>query len=84
MGNWTSKIKVKHLLTQDEDLETVQANMSAVADVLSNDRDWNRFRHLHKFRQIPPGDDFFGPADYANKLLDYMYDYADDNGIWIE
>jgi hypothetical protein len=84
MAQWTHKTKIKHLLTEDDSHEAVQAEMNAIADVLTTDRAWLRFRHLESFRKIPAGDDFFGPVDYANKLLNYMYDYANDNRIWIE
>ncbi len=87
MPRWTSRVKVKHLLEhEDESHEATQRSMSAIADALAAshafdyfDRDW-----LAKMRNIPQGDAFFIPADYANKLLDRMYDFADMHGIWIE
>ncbi len=87
MPRWTSKVKVKHLLEhEDESHEATQRSMSAIADVLEAspafnyfDRDW-----LAKMRAIPQGDDFFSPVDYANKLLDRMYDFADMHDIWID
>ena len=39
---------------------------------------------VSKFRAIPHGDEVLGPRDYANRLLDFMYHYADDRRIWIE
>jgi hypothetical protein len=83
MARWNYHVKIKHLLTEDEDFETVQANMNAIADVLEKEPCFRRFYDLAKFRQIPPGDDIFGPVDYANRLLDWMYNYADDERIWI-
>jgi hypothetical protein len=82
--NWRDRVRVKHLFTDDEDHETVQATMTAVADVLVAARCFRGFRDLPKFRAIPQGDDVFGPIYYANRLLDAMYNYADDNRIWIE
>ena len=87
MPRWTSKVKVKHLLEhEDESHEATQRSMSAIADVLEAspafnyfDRDW-----LAKMRDIPQGDEFFSPTDYANKMLDRMYDFANMYGIWIE
>lgn len=84
MAQWNHKVKIKHLLTEGEDHATVQADMNAVADALTTDRHFIRFRWLERFRNIPQGDDLFSPLDYANRLLDYLYDYADDNRIWIE
>jgi len=81
--SWRAKVKVKHLFTEDEDHESVQKNMNEVADALENSRQFLGF-NTKRFRAIPAGDDFFKPTDYANKLLGDMYDYADQNRIWIE
>jgi hypothetical protein len=83
MGNWIHRVKIKHLFTEKEDYESIQESMNAIADVLKRSGCFFRF-DLKKFRNIPKGDEVFGPADYANKLLARMYDYADDNQIWIE
>ena len=83
MPGWDHRVKVKHLFTEDEDWESVQASMNAVADVLEKAPCFKSFSSLHSFRKIPEGDDIFGPVDYANRLLDRMYDYADDYRIWI-
>ena len=87
MTRWTSKVKIKHLLEHnDESLEATQRSMNAIADVLEASPAFNYFdrRWLAKMRDIPQGDDLFGPADYANNLLDRMYDFADSHGIWID
>jgi len=85
MTNWESKVKVKHLLTDREDHRSVQASMNAIADVLEKLPEWYGFRRtLKKFHAIPKGDDVFGPAAYSNKLLDKMYDYANECRIWVE
>jgi hypothetical protein len=34
MAHWNSKVKIKHLLTDGEGHEEVQANMNAIADVM--------------------------------------------------
>ena len=86
MTRWTSKVAIKHLLEHDDEShEATQRSMIAIANALENapafacfDRDW-----IEKMRNIPQGDDFFSPVDYANKLLDRMYDFADSHGIWI-
>jgi hypothetical protein len=41
-------------------------------------------RLIERMRNIPAGDDVVPPVDYANRLLDKVYDFADDNRIWIE
>lgn len=79
---WNSKVRIKHLFTEAEDHAAVQACMNEVADVLDASSAFQGFSTA-KFRKIPEGDEFFGPADYADKLLGQMYDYADDCRIWI-
>jgi hypothetical protein len=80
---WRHQVKIKHLLTEEEDHEAVQASMNSIADVLDQATCfW--FFPVNKFRSIPEGDAVFGPVDYANKLLDAMYTYADKRKIWIE
>ena len=79
---WNSKVKVKHLFTEKEDHKSVQASMSAVADVLDTSPVFAMF-DTRGFRNISKGDGVFGPADYANRLLERMYDYADLWRIWI-
>jgi hypothetical protein len=80
---WRQKVKIKHLLTEDEDHESIQASMNGIADILDQAPCFWLFS-TQKFRKIPEGDDVFGPVDYGNKLLDTMYDYADQHRIWIE
>lgn len=79
---WKRKIKIKHLFTEKEDWESVQKSMNDVADVL--DKESWFFFNTKKFRNIPKNNKYITPVEYANKLLDKMYDYADANGIWIE
>ena len=83
MARWIHKVKVKGLFTEMEDHASVQASMNAIADVLSKEVSFYLF-NLKPFRNIPKGDAVFGPIDYANKLLDQMYDFADYHRIWIE
>jgi len=71
-------------MTEDEDHESVQKSMSAIADVLVKEPSFVAFGGIHKFMKIPKGDEYFGPADYANKLIDVLYNYADEHRIWIE
>tara|TARA_R110000868_G_scaffold21307_3_gene88528 strand:- start:1921 stop:2151 length:231 start_codon:yes stop_codon:yes gene_type:complete len=76
-------VKVKHCFSVDESLDGVRRDMAAVADALENSPAFHAFDKT-PFRNIPEGDEVFKPLDYANKLLDRMYDYADRNRIWIE
>lgn len=82
MTNWRKKIAIKHLLTEKEDLASVQERMNKVADVLSSHFEFRSL--LKKLRKIPKGDEFFKPVDYANKILDELYSIADEYSIWIE
>jgi hypothetical protein len=83
---WNSRVQIKHLLTEGEDLASVQRNMNAIADVIDSSSAFILFpqRLIERMRNIPAGDDVVPPVDYANRLLDKVYDFADDNRIWIE
>ena len=85
---WAHKIALKYLYTDKEDHETIQAVMNNIADAIDRDREEHFFMWLgfntKPFRSIPEGDSFFGPVDYANVLLNRLYDYADQMRIWIE
>lgn len=83
MANWRTKVKIRHLFTEKEDYESVQESMNKVADVLEATGAFKYF-DTKKFRKIKKGDEVVGPVDYANKLLNRMYNYADDNLIWID
>lgn len=83
MPNWTHRVQLKHLFCKEEDHESIQTTMNAIADIIGEHRCFDNFC-VEDFREIPQGDQFFGPADYANKMLDAMYDYADENRIWID
>ena len=82
---WLHHVKVKHLLTPGTSHAEVQQNMNDIADVLEKTECFARFKDsLPRFRRIPVGDDVFAPEDYANKLLDEMYNFADIHLIWME
>ena len=80
---WIYKVSIKHLLTKEENHKAIQNSMNKIADVLSKEPCFKYFNYK-KFRKIPKGNSYFKPVDYANKLINRMYDYADANGIWIE
>ena len=81
--SWNSRVNVKHLFTDKSSHSEIQKSMSAIADVLKRSRCFNEFE-LDDFYNIPKGDNFFTPEDYANRMLNNMYDFADSRGIWIE
>lgn len=81
--NWRYTVKIKHLMTDKEDWESVQTEMTAIADILKAAPCFALF-DVTKFYAIPKGDDAFGPTDYVNKLLERVYDYADYHSIWID
>lgn len=83
MPNWNHKIRLKHLFTEDESHEAIQASMTAVAYEIERHPAFNGFS-VAKFRDISQGDDVFKPVDYANRLLARLYDFADMRRIWIE
>ena len=79
--NWSATVKIKHLLTKQEDYESVQASMNQVADVIEKEPAFIGFRfHLPKFRSIPQEYSLL----IANQLMSDLYDYADGARIWIE
>lgn len=82
--NWRKTVKMKHLLTEKEDYESVQKSMTSIADVLDKDVCFQDFLLKKKFRKIPKGNDIINHLDYANKLLSMMYDFADENRIWLQ
>jgi hypothetical protein len=84
MANWKHRVAVKQFLTEGETLEEVQASMTKIADALTASGVFRGFSPLSQFYRIPAGDDIIAPVDYANKLLEKMFDYADLNLIWIE
>lgn len=83
MANWKHHVKLRQLFTEDEDHASIQASMTAMADVIDAAPCFTGFSTAN-FRSIPEGDEVIGPVDYANKLLDRIYDFADDHLIWIE
>jgi len=83
MGKWVKTIKIKHLFTEKEDLESIQESMAKIADVIDSRNLIPPF-NTKKFRAIPKGDDYFQPVDYANKLLNDWYNYADEYRVWTE
>jgi len=84
MANWKYRVKIKHLFTEREDIDSIQESMNKVADILIKNPCFDKFLGIKNFRNISKGDDVITPRDYANKLIEKLYDYADDRLIWIE
>lgn len=81
--NWKHKVAIKHLLYVGEGYEPLSRSMQAIADVLDKHQCFAAFNSAD-FRDLPVGDHILTAFDYANRLLERMYDYADANSIWIE
>lgn len=82
MALWLNHVTIKHFLTDDESHAAVQESMKNIADECKK-HDCFRGFNFKKFYEIPAGDDVISPQDYANKLLDQLYDFADANRIWL-
>jgi hypothetical protein len=80
---WLHYVKLKHLFTREEDYTSVSESMAAIAKEIKKHDCFNNF-DTKLFCKIPKGDEFFRPVEYANKLIDSLYNYADDRAIWIE
>jgi hypothetical protein len=77
--NWKAKIKLKHLFTESEDPKDVAIAMKAIGEVLMDDKNFKKFE-WDKFVDWEEGE----YIQYANELIDQLFDYADDYHIWIE
>ncbi len=84
MSNWKYEVKIKHLLTEEEDYDSVQKAMNKIVDVLDKNIVFTRFKDKNLFRKIPAGNGIMKPIDYAEKLLNKFYDYCDAHLIWVE
>ena len=85
MAVWKHTIALKYLY-DDTDLdapEDVRRSMAVLADAIDENPIFKKF-DTSLFRQMPDGDSFFSTEDYANKLLERLYDFADEKRIWIE
>lgn len=84
MANWRHRVKIRHLFVTEEDHASIQKSMNSIADVLEKDSWFREFHYLEDFHSIPEGDHILGPIAYANQLIDMLYDFCDENLIWIE
>lgn len=83
MANWKTSIKIRDLITESEDWETVKEEMEEMADRIEKSGLFPDL-DLEPFRNIPEGDGVITPVKYANILMGMVYDYADEALIWIE
>lgn len=71
------------LAGKEHDEDAVRKTLSELADYLNQQRCFSRF-NAKQLRNIPESDDYFSFEDYVIRALEKMYDYADDNRIWLE
>jgi len=83
MANWKNSIKIRDLITESEDWDTVKEEMAEMADRIEKSGLFPEL-DLTPFRNIPEGDGVITPVKYANILMERVYDYADEALIWIE
>lgn len=84
MTQWQHKIKgIRDCLSDSEKWEDTQKSMSSIADILKTYPCFKNF-NTKKFYKISKGNKVITPTVYANRLLDMMYDYADEHKIWID
>ena len=77
MTNWKHTLKITHLFTEKEDTESIRESMNKIADVIENKDFLEDFDYVWDFR----GED---NLEEANNLINELYDYCDENKIWIE
>jgi len=75
MSNWKHKIQLTHLFTDSEDADSVRESMNRIAAVLEQDPFFRGFCY-ESFKEVEN-------LNYANGLINRLYDYADSNRIWI-
>lgn len=83
MTKWNKTAELKSLFTEKEDYESVAESMTKVANKLDTLICFANFDYS-EFRNIPIGNERFNHLDYANSMLNDLYDYADSCRIWIK
>ena len=79
---WRKKISIKQLLTDSEEYDDVQRVMNEIADVLEKHYEFTEL--LPFMRAIPKGDKIVSSCDYANRIMNKIYDIANFERIWIQ
>ena len=75
---WVKHIKIRHLLTDEEDYESIKQCMGDIATVLEAEK-FPKYL-IKPCRNIP---EEYSLA-VANEILNDVYDYVDMERIWIE
>ena len=76
---WNTRIQLKHLLTDEETPEAINASMKAIATALRKSSACLAMSRVFLRDMEECTDQFEG-----NELLAALYDYADEHRIWIE
>ena len=84
--NWRYRIKLRDLLTEDESYENVKATGIELAKRLRGSVGFKDFapRFLVALENIPQGDEIVTACDRFNSIMNKVYDFADNNSIWID
>lgn len=84
MAEWKSTIRIKHLLTSDTEWEKVQVILSNILTELKKSPEMSDFvLNYEKDFNISYALKKYSAEDYANNLLGFLYNYCDENRIWI-
>lgn len=77
MTHWKHILHITHLFTESEDPTDILQSMNKIADVIE------KYEPLDGFDKV---NDFRGCSDLnkANDLLNQLYDFCDNNHIWVE
>jgi hypothetical protein len=83
---WNSRVKIKHLLTDEGTDEAIRRDMASVGNELASSAAFGSFdrRTIARMKALPDGLEPDELLAVANRLLDRMYDFADYNRIWID
>ena len=80
---WKHKVRFRHLMVNDGTHEGMQAALNRIADELEPNPLFAGFSFA-PFRRLPPGDLVFSHADYADRFMEWLYEFCDANAIWVE
>jgi hypothetical protein len=85
--NWIKTIKIKQFLLKDidcHDLDKIQEISSNILRELIKHDEYKYQRTLIVHMNNIKDSDLFSAEEYLNKLLNKVYDIADENRIWID
>lgn len=86
---WATTIKIKQLLTDDESPETAQRTAQAIAAILRKESQGIFLPLLigadaaFELESIADDMEAAQTCDEVNDTLDTLYDWANDNRVWI-